>query len=315
MSISLRTLFLLPLLWACAEEPENLKPPNLQNEFTYFSPSDGLLSNQVTALFEDSSGKIWIGTDEGISVYDGNSFQNYTAADGLVDGTIISIGEDQYGVIWAGGFDGYSTFDGQSWLSEFGIGVSALYLDKNNSFWIGTYGFGLVQLMENGQVDTYSSDECDLCNYYTKIFEDHEGELWSSTFGGAARFDNGSFTSFGTAQGVTEFLSAGTYDEWGNTFFASLEGVEFHKINKNKVSDIELPTGLTSVSGMITKNNVVYLATGGGGLLYYDGVVVRRLATPEDDNILLSILADSRGAIWIGTNDNGLIHFKPKDNI
>ena len=42
--------------------------------FQQFLIKDGLNSNYVTSLLEDSTGKIWIGTDKGLCNYDGKSF-------------------------------------------------------------------------------------------------------------------------------------------------------------------------------------------------------------------------------------------------
>ena len=45
--------------------------------------TDGLVSNNVLAIFEDSRGNMWFGTTKGLTRYDGESFQTFTTEDGL----------------------------------------------------------------------------------------------------------------------------------------------------------------------------------------------------------------------------------------
>ncbi|MBC7866313.1 MAG: histidine kinase, partial [Gloeobacteraceae cyanobacterium ES-bin-316] len=47
------------------------------------SINDGLVSNYIRRLFQDSKGFLWIATYEGLSRYDGHSFTNYSTANGL----------------------------------------------------------------------------------------------------------------------------------------------------------------------------------------------------------------------------------------
>jgi ligand-binding sensor domain-containing protein/two-component sensor histidine kinase len=51
--------------------------------FKTYTVEDGLVSNPVRRIYQDSKGFIWIATWEGLSKYDGNKFTNYTIANGL----------------------------------------------------------------------------------------------------------------------------------------------------------------------------------------------------------------------------------------
>jgi hypothetical protein len=67
--------------------------------------SDGLPSNEVYDLFQDSKGFIWITTDDGLCRYDGHSFRSYTAAQ-QSSRAGANIFEDVRGRIWYENFDG-----------------------------------------------------------------------------------------------------------------------------------------------------------------------------------------------------------------
>lgn len=66
---------------------------------------DGLPSNEVYDIFEDSLGYLWFATDHGISRFDGYEFQNYSTNDGLTHNTIFGFFEDHRRRIWMRAFN------------------------------------------------------------------------------------------------------------------------------------------------------------------------------------------------------------------
>jgi hypothetical protein len=67
-----------------------------------FTLKDGLPSNEVYCILQAKDGKLWFGTDNGISVFNGFYFTNYTTNDGLLDNTVLKMQEDDKGRIWFG---------------------------------------------------------------------------------------------------------------------------------------------------------------------------------------------------------------------
>jgi len=57
--------------------------------YRHYTILDGLVQNQVTSLYQDQRGFIWVGTKGGASRFDGVHFKNYTAADGLPQGLVL----------------------------------------------------------------------------------------------------------------------------------------------------------------------------------------------------------------------------------
>ena len=51
--------------------------------YTRFSIADGLPSSEIYEVFQDSKGYLWIGTDKGVSRYNGRYFENFTTKDGI----------------------------------------------------------------------------------------------------------------------------------------------------------------------------------------------------------------------------------------
>ncbi len=59
-----------------------------QYSYKHYTILDGLVQNQITTLYQDRQGYIWVGTKGGASRFDGLHFKNYTADDGLPTGLV-----------------------------------------------------------------------------------------------------------------------------------------------------------------------------------------------------------------------------------
>jgi sensor histidine kinase YesM len=82
-----------------AQEPYTIK----------YNKSNGLPSNAVFNVFQDSKGFMWFATNAGLTRYDGFEYKTYTSpAQTSTPGS--SILEDNYGRIWYENFDGYLYF-------------------------------------------------------------------------------------------------------------------------------------------------------------------------------------------------------------
>lgn len=70
--------------------------------FRHLSITDGLLSDLRLVLTEDRLGRLWMGSAEGINVFDGHQLSSYSLPDnsGLVSSNILSIHCDRQGTIW-----------------------------------------------------------------------------------------------------------------------------------------------------------------------------------------------------------------------
>lgn len=65
-----------------------------------FGQTEGLASDRVDCLLEDSRGLLWIGTSSGLSRFDGERFVSYSRADGLPHAAIHRVLEDASGRLW-----------------------------------------------------------------------------------------------------------------------------------------------------------------------------------------------------------------------
>ncbi len=68
-----------------------------QQIFKNYTVNDGLISNSIRRIFQDSKGFLWIATWEGLSKYDGHSFNNFTTANGLSHNLVNDVQENKEG--------------------------------------------------------------------------------------------------------------------------------------------------------------------------------------------------------------------------
>ena len=86
-----------------AKEPINFKNITIE---------DGLTQGTVEALFQDSKGYIWIGTNDGLNRFNGYKFKVYSVEENeknsIVNNYILDIKEDAEGNIWVATANGLS---------------------------------------------------------------------------------------------------------------------------------------------------------------------------------------------------------------
>ena len=74
--------------------------------FIHYSTFDGLPSQVVYTVLQDSRGFIWFGTQNGLCRFDGKVFKTYTTDDGLPDNEVLQLFEDKKGRLWLSCFNG-----------------------------------------------------------------------------------------------------------------------------------------------------------------------------------------------------------------
>ena len=100
--ISIRTLLLGILIFSQIRMPAQVaNAGKVTSNYTYrhFTTSDGLPQIQITALFCDSRGFVWVGTKFGLARWDGKRFKLFTHREGGAGWQVVGINELDNGKI------------------------------------------------------------------------------------------------------------------------------------------------------------------------------------------------------------------------
>ncbi len=178
-------------------------------------PADphSLSHNHVRAIYEDSTGALWVGTEDGLNLFDPATgrFTHYRHdpldPHSLSRSDVSALYESRDGVLWVGmdggGVNKYArarqrfpryAHDPLDPNSLGGPVVGALLLDHEGILWIGLHDRGLDRLdRATGRFTHYTHDPADPDslghNHVTALCEDHTHNLWVGTGGGLDRLD------------------------------------------------------------------------------------------------------------------------------
>lgn len=156
-----------------------------------FSKKDGLPSLEILKVFEDSRGRIWVGTYEhgrgaGVGCWDGSSWQRFKRRDGLLSDCVYSMFEDPEGRMWFGTLKGISIYDDGEWRRVTTMDglvddrVYAMFIDADKKMWFGTEGG--VSRFDGVEWESFTRDNGLVENLVRAIVQDGEGSLWFGTY-------------------------------------------------------------------------------------------------------------------------------------
>jgi ligand-binding sensor domain-containing protein/signal transduction histidine kinase len=267
-------------------------------------------ANWIQTLLVDTTGLIWIGTENGgLDRYnpDDGTFTHFTndpkLSESINSNTIYSLYEDRSGVIWvvtSKGLDrlekGNEKFDhlidDKKFPNELkDVEFRSIYQDRNGNLWIATKSGLAKRDSSSGEYTLFKHDESNsesISDDFVKvIFEDRAGNIWIGTYGGGLNFLNPDKRTF-------KHYELGISSE--NT-----------KTSGSQMIDVidEDPSGN------------LWIGTWGGGLHYFDprtGKSLQFRSEFGDPNSLSSdyindIFRDRSGSVWIGTFGGGLSKF------
>ena len=75
-------------------------------KFNHYTSDDGLPTNTIYSITQDYNGNIILGTDNGLTIFDGNDFKNFNVKDGLSNPYIVAVTKDENQTIWLVNYNG-----------------------------------------------------------------------------------------------------------------------------------------------------------------------------------------------------------------
>lgn len=267
--------------------------PMLFNPINY---EQGLSNSTIEAIAQDYRGFIWIGTRDGLNLYDGKQntvFRKSKKKGSISDNFIKYIYEDKAHTLWIGTINGLNQYDQStktftSFLHQPGKNTSisgnrinCILEDQQRNLWIATDNGLNVLDRKTGQFKrlslTAGNGAAQAVSY---IFQDKSGRIWAATPMGLS-----------------------SYDGAQKKFVTSLPNPQL------KIKVIQQDG-----------DGKLWLATENSGLVLFDPLTYTYITYRHKDadpsslgnDQVLSLVVDKAGKVWVGTINGGLNIFDKK---
>lgn len=197
----------------------------LVKRYALSSSPDKLQSERITAMLNDDKGRLWIGTFNGLHLYDSakdgfKNFQHYTKDSTSISNSIVlSIAQDQKGTLWVGTPNGLNKL-----------------IEQPNKITFKNYFAG----------DNFPND------YIHAILPDKKSRIWISTNKGLASFntEKEEFKNFDIRDGLLSNAfaeNAAFADQKGIFYFGGIKGITYFNPDSIKINTMLPPVYFTNL--------------------------------------------------------------------
>jgi signal transduction histidine kinase/ligand-binding sensor domain-containing protein len=152
-----------------------------------FTMQDGLASDIVMAVLPTHDGRLWLGGNCSLAVYDGAAFKVYKESDGIRNTCVWSLAEDSHHTVW-----------------------------------IGTYGGGLFSF-KDGHFTQYMAEQGLPSRIVFQIQVAHDDSLWMATADGVSHMQDGHFHNYGIAQGLSDTRTLSVHEDRAHTIWVETQ--------------------------------------------------------------------------------------------
>lgn len=287
---------------------------------TSFNTTNGLAGDNVRNLFQDMEGNIWIGLyGEGLSVLVSEAFSFFAPGENPEENGIIYININETGdSYFLGTSRGYYTFDldkGKAGplvnlSSRIGQNEISVFCLDGNDLWLGTKGNGVYHVERRSGSAQLFYRSGNTGEDYIKHIASDKTKIWLGTLNGVVVLNKASGEVIHRYR-IADRLPHNSI----NQVFIRRNGDAIIATECDRLYTINVDRGVSVderiMSGM-TKNKVlcfsesddggIWAGTEGNGVFFISDDSVLNITTANGliSNYCYSILADSRGKVWIG---------------
>ena len=242
-----------------------------------------MLSHRITAMYEDNSGFLWIGSQTGLQRYDGSRFKNYNA----------------------------DIRDTAALQSDW---ITCVFEDSKKRLWIGTESGGAYILNRNsGKFHNFNLRS----TFKNKIegvwhfAEDNKGNIWVAGHNGYFKLDDASegFISMNETLGInlTELNGGMVIDNENNFWLSTMHGMKFYNNDQKKMYDHannpqsnSLLNIKTNGPGLLCTKKYIWATSGLEGIIYRYSFATRDIREYRVSDFVLRSLHTSKISFYAG---------------
>ena len=239
----------------------------------------GLPDMKVNCMLPAENGKLWIGTDHGLALWNGREVSTQGIPSSLSHVQVLTMASDRDANLWIG--------------TDRGV----LRYNADGAFWL--------------------EDNPSQSRSVSAIFEDREGNIWIGDSQGIERVRDSAFNTYSTVQGLPSDSNGPIYaDPGGRLWAAPMQGGLFWMRGgeAHRVATAGLDTDIVySITGSAKD---IWLGRQRGGLTRLridDEALTAETYTQASglaQNSVYTVYESRDGTIWAGTLSGGVSHFQ-----
>jgi ligand-binding sensor domain-containing protein/signal transduction histidine kinase len=282
----------------------------------------GSSRSMVTALLQDRSSRMWIGTGGGGLYFSGadGQWRRVQANPSLSEGYISCLMQDWQDNIWVG-----TVGDGLYRVARQPVSVVSLpsqqqasavvqstCVSHDGSVWIGTDGKGLYHY-QNGQATNCGTalNPSDL--FISSVLEDRQTNLWLGTKSGLLRMEGDRFVPVHGPDELSHAVMSIYEDQEGRLWLGTTRELICKTGDEFTICRLPGDQGPPDVRSIIEdKAGDIWAGTFGQGLFvlpHGNAAAARRLERYPASSAR-SMICDADGTLWIGSWGDGIFRFR-----
>lgn len=311
-----------------------------QFHFRHYNIENGVSSNNISTLFQDQKGYIWIGTENGLNRFDGNQFTLYQKNNPLYSNfhanSINTICETTDKKLWLGTDNGvfiynqvkdtFTPFVKQtSDKTSITSWITHIIQDKAGNIWIATHKQGIF--LFNTQTDKLTQFEIPQNdNIVTRILNDEQNNIWLSGPYQLCKLNkvNNTFETYAIEEKTESIYSMALWEDssnhiWIGTWDKGLWKLDPRTKQVEKYLTGEKGKGILHIHSILEYSPELLLIGSDDGLTIFNPVTHESFLYDNygdsekslSDKFIYPILKDREGGVWIGTYYNGISYLPP----
>jgi ligand-binding sensor domain-containing protein/signal transduction histidine kinase len=248
--------------------------------FRFWQREQGLPQNFVRALAQTRDGYLWVGTDDGVTRFDGVRFVSFGLPEGLRSGP-----------------------------------VQALLGDSRGALWIGGAGSGLSR-RQHGQFTTFTTRDGLPSDTITALAEDNAGRIWAGTETGLAVWQRGRFDPLKGTEEIKDKPVTTLFEDRKGTMWLGVAGAGVFQCKGGRLialQDASVDALLRDPHCLLVdRDGRIWVGAGDDFVLCYDGHQWRRHRIPRHlaRHFVSALAEDPDGTVWAGSVSEGLFKFR-----
>jgi ligand-binding sensor domain-containing protein/signal transduction histidine kinase len=242
--------------------------------------TEGLPDRKINSLLPMEDGALWIGTDNGIALWNGTAISKSDLPPSLTH-----------------------------------VQVSALMKDRDANVWVGT-SRGLLRLNAKG-VSLLQKPDKQSIGEITTLLEDRDGNVWIGSVQGIERLRDSPFVTYSVSEGLPSESNGPIYvDSEERAWFAPSNGGLYWMRDGKVTSVLKAGLGSDVIYSIAGSKDELWVGRQQGGLTHFifrRGTIATETYTQAKglaQNSVYAVHENRDGTVWAGTLSGGVSRLK-----